>query len=254
MGLMQLNSEGWNKIETAVKVIQQNEPPEGYYVANSGGKDSGIIVDLCKRAGVKFDAHYNVSPIDPPEVYKFLKEHHPETQWDYYAKGFWNLVDKKGLPTRQSRWCCEVIKEGGGTGRTVITGIRWAESAKRSQRCMVESDRNDKTKKLLHAIICWNEAEVWEYYQITKIPYLSLYDIGWKRVGCIGCPMSNNQLKGLATYPKLGYLWKEHARIFFELHPNNKTSKALKTPDIFWNWWLSGKSVKAYLNEQQSKF
>ena len=46
------------KIETAIKRLQSFEPPEGYYVAFSGGKDSQCIYHLCKLGGVKFDAHY----------------------------------------------------------------------------------------------------------------------------------------------------------------------------------------------------
>ena len=152
MGLMQLNEAGLNKIETAIEIIRQNAT-EPYYVANSNGKDSGICIDLVKRANVPADFHYNVSPIDPPEVYKFLKEHHPETEWEYYAKNFWQMVEKNGVPTRFSRWCCKVIKEHGGSGRTVITGIRSAESSKRKTRCQIETSKQDKTKKFLHPII-----------------------------------------------------------------------------------------------------
>jgi phosphoadenosine phosphosulfate reductase len=254
MGLMQLNEMGWNKIQMAIEVIKQNEPPEGYYVANSGGKDSGIIVDLCKKAGVKFDAHYCVSPIDPPEVYKFLKEHHPETQWDYHAKGFWK--NNKGMPTKQFRWCCKLIKESGGTGRTVVTGIRWAESAKRKSRCMIEPDKNDNTKHFLHPIICWNNSEVFEYYKLTNIPIIELYKRGFKRVGCIGCPQDTNRhrLQVLEYYPKISLAWRNMANSYFDNHPETPSLKLLGSKDNYWNWWLSGKSVKNYLNEQQSKF
>ena len=249
---MQLNAEGMTKIDTAIAVIKEFVPPEGYYVANSGGKDSGIIVDLCKRTGVKFDAHYCVSPIDPPEVYKFLKDYHPETVWDYHAKGFWNI--DVGYPIRKQRWCCRYIKESGGEGRTVITGIRWAESAKRSQRCLLEPDRNKKKMKTyLHAIICWSDEEVWEYYRMFKIPHLSLYDNGWTRVGCVGCPLSNNRLRELANYPKIAMNWRSHGDRYFDNHPENKTCKALGSKGAYWNWWLSGLSVKKYLNLEQGK-
>jgi phosphoadenosine phosphosulfate reductase len=257
MGLMQLNEMGWNKIETAIEVIKQNEPPEGYYVANSGGKDSGIIVDLCKKAGVKFDAHYNVSPIDPPEVYKFLKEYHPETQWEYFARGFWNeYFPKFGLPNRRKRWCCKVIKECGGSGRLVITGIRWAESTKRKSRCQIEVSRQDSTKRFLHSIICWSDVEVWEYYRMFKLPYLSLYDNGWERVGCIGCPQATPTQRQFQFihYPKIAQNWRNAADKYFVKHLSNKYLAQLSTTDNYWNWWLSGKSVKNYLNEHQSKF
>ena len=51
------------------------------------------------------------------------------------------LIAKKGLPTRLVRFCCAELKERGGTGRLVITGVRWAESARRkNQRGMIEFD------------------------------------------------------------------------------------------------------------------
>lgn len=48
-----------NKVDYAIAQIRLHEPSEGYYVAFSGGKDSCVILDLVKRAGVKYDAHYN---------------------------------------------------------------------------------------------------------------------------------------------------------------------------------------------------
>src|SRR3990167_4817746 len=127
MGLEQLELEtGLNKVEVAIGLLRAWEPPEGYYLAFSGGKDSVAIYDLAQKAGVKFDAHYCVSPIDPPQIYQFIKEHYPDVQWDNHARGFWKLVVRKGLPMRQSRWCCQIIKEAGGHGRNVIVGNRRA--------------------------------------------------------------------------------------------------------------------------------
>jgi len=254
MGLMQLNELGLNKIEMAVEIIRQNAT-EPYFVCDSGGKDSNVVVDLImNQAKVPADYHYNVSPIDPPQVYKFLKEFHPFTQWDLHAKDFWQKVDKKGLPTRTRRWCCEIIKEGGGSGRIVVTGVRWAESSKRACRRMLEPDKHDKTKRYLHPIICWTDVEVWEYIHKYNLPYNPLYDNGWKRIGCIGCPIAGakTQRRELLAYPETAYKWKVHATNFFNTHP--ESVEMYETPDNFWNWWLSGKSVKNYLNKSQSKF
>jgi len=115
MSLEQLELEtGFNKVEIAIALLRAWEPLEGYYLAFSGGKDSVAIYDLAVKAGVKFDAHYCVSPIDPPQIHQFIRERYPDVQWDYHARGFWKMVDKNGLPTRISRWCCRVIKEAGG--------------------------------------------------------------------------------------------------------------------------------------------
>jgi len=60
MGLKQLNFDMLNKTEVAIQRLKQHEPPDGYYLGFSGGKDSIDIYDIAVKAGVKFDAHYNV--------------------------------------------------------------------------------------------------------------------------------------------------------------------------------------------------
>lgn len=126
------------KVENAIKRLQSFEPPEGYYVAFSGGKDSQCIYHLCQMAGVKFDAHYNVTSVDPPELVQFIKRQYPDVIFDLprYADGsritMWNLIPRKGIPPlRTQRYCCEELKEASGEGRIVVTGVRWAESARR---------------------------------------------------------------------------------------------------------------------------
>jgi phosphoadenosine phosphosulfate reductase len=254
MGLMQLNAEGMTKIDTAIAVIKEFEPPEGYYVADSGGADSGIIVDLVmNQAKSKADYHYNVSPIDPPEVYLFLKEKRPLTKWEYFARGFWKI--NEGLPTRKFRWCCRLIKEAGGMGRTIVTGIRWAESTNRKSRCLLEPHRTEENTSFLHPIICWTNEERDEYYKITGIPKISLYEQGFTRIGCVGCPQApkKTRLMQLERYPKIAHNWRAYADRYFDNHPNTKSLKALGSKDAYWNWWLSGLSVKKYLNLEQRK-
>jgi hypothetical protein len=130
MSLLDIQN-GMNKIEIAIAVIQQNIPHDvpflPYYVCDSGGADSGIVVDLVKRAGVRADFHYNVSPIDPPEIYAFLKKERPETKWEYFARGFWK--ENRGLPTRRFRWCCALIKEAGGSNMAEWVPTKFPEKA-----------------------------------------------------------------------------------------------------------------------------
>lgn len=104
--------------EQSIARIKQYEPPEGYYVAFSGGKDSIVILHLCKLAGVKFTAHYHKTTIDPRGVPSFIRKHYPEVLVEHpYIKGkptnFYRLVSQFGLPRRNIRWCCRVLKEGG---------------------------------------------------------------------------------------------------------------------------------------------
>ena len=138
--LGQLNLWGKNKVEVAIDRLQSFEPKEGYYLAFSGGKDSQCIYHLAEMAGVKFDAHYRITSVDPPELVRFIKTQYPDVALDYPrdADGnvitMWNLIPKQTIPpTRKARYCCVKLKESGGEGRLTVTGVRWAESPARKQ-------------------------------------------------------------------------------------------------------------------------
>ena len=73
------------------------------------------------------------------------------------------LIVEKGFPTRVNRWCCKLLKECNGEGRFMVTGIRWAESARRSKRKMTEVCNKKTGGRYLHPIIDWTTKEVWEY-------------------------------------------------------------------------------------------
>ena len=137
--LGQLNMYGMDRVETAIERLKAFEPPEGYYLAFSGGKDSVAVKALADMAGVKYDAHYNNTSVDPPELVQFIKTF-DDVQMDSPKDKdgnritMWNLIPKKKMPpTRVVRYCCTELKESQGKGRLTITGVRWAESAKRKQ-------------------------------------------------------------------------------------------------------------------------
>lgn len=163
-----------DKVKKAIDRLKAFEPSEGYYLAFSGGKDSQCIYHLAKMAGVKFDAHYHVTSVDPPEVVRFIREQYPDVKFDvrrwndgkpehYYSDGrpkpvtMWNLIESSCMPpTRPHRYCCEALKEHGGAGRVTVTGVRWAESAKRSANHGAVDIRTQSKK--LHAEVADNQA------------------------------------------------------------------------------------------------
>lgn len=109
MSLYQLNLEGDNRIEAAIKLLRKYEPPEGYFLAFSGGKDSTVIYDLAVKSGVKFDAHYNRTGIDPPDLVYFIREHYPNMDWIKPLIPIWKLVVTNGLPTRSGMTLCLLV-------------------------------------------------------------------------------------------------------------------------------------------------
>ena len=67
-----------------------------------------------------------------------------------------------------------------------------------------------KESLLISPIIYWTEQDVWEFLNdVVKIPHCSLYDEGWHRIGCIGCPMSSHKQKMLESerYPHVKRNW-----------------------------------------------
>jgi phosphoadenosine phosphosulfate reductase len=261
-----------DKEEISIDRIKQFEPEEGYYLAFSGGKDSIVIEKLCELAKVKYTANYAHTTVDPPELIYFIRENYPNVNIIKPELSMWRLIEKKKMPpTRRVRYCCEVLKEEGGQGRFVITGVRHEESSARSKRRYVEYDAygsqskkakkerekfnlmndNDekrrmlehcqiKGKNILNPIIDWTEQEVWEFIKKYNLEYPVLYDEGWDRIGCIGCPLAktNTQLKEFRRYPKYYFNYIKAFDRMIENRIKNDMDTEWKDGVEVMQWWL----------------
>ena len=179
----------------AINFIKQHEPVEGYFVGFSGGKDSIVTLDLVRRSGVGYKAYYNMTFIDPPEVVKFIKAEYPEVVRLKPDMTFWQGCLKNQMPLQRQRWCCTVLKHGTKSLKAVnlnnrILGLRAEESSRRAKRGMIEK-REDYTN--YKPIFKWSSADIWEYIKHDGLKYPSLYDEGFKRLGCVVCCMDKNK-------------------------------------------------------------
>ena len=131
----------------------------------------------------------------------------------------WNLIPKKLMPpTRLVRYCCSELKETFGNGRFIATGVRWDESRNRkewgsfsqpnerlqlSDEFMLNSDNEkyrrvtehcmQKNKMIVNPIIDWTDNDVWTFLRQENIKFNVLYECGYRRVGCIGCPIAGKK-------------------------------------------------------------
>lgn len=265
----QLNIYGMTKLEVSIERIKQIEPRGGsWYLAFSGGKDSCVIKALCDMAGVKYDAHYRVTSVDPPELVRFIREKHQDVEFEFprYSDGtvvtMWNLIAKDTMPpTQLARYCCRYLKEEGGADRDKITGVRWAESNRRRRRSGLEIQQKGRENEkldpdnmdddmvrycmqskgfILNPIIDWTDDEVWEFIHRYNVPYCELYDQGFKRLGCIGCPMSTQARKELEMYPKYK---QAYIRAFSRMlkNPVKRNYTKWQTGEEVYSWWLSNR-------------
>lgn len=230
-----------DKVQVAIDRLKEHEPPEGYFLAFSGGKDSIVIKTLADMAGVKYDAHMSKTSVDPPELIYFVRQHHADVNIDNPGITMWKLIPKKLMPpTRMVRYCCSELKEYGGKGRLIITGVRQQESIKRSKRQMLEKGRRDKTKSFINPIIDWSESDVWEFIRGYGIPYCLLYDEGFTRLGCVGCPLASKaQVRDFDRWPKYkeGYI-RAFDRMIEERKRRERPGQWQSGEEVM-AWWLS---------------
>jgi len=233
---------GKTAADYSVEILRTFEPPEGYYLAFSGGKDSIVLKAMADLAGVRYDAHYHTTCCDPPEVVQFIRQHHPDVERSVPPKTMWQLIVDKGmLPTRTARWCCSELKERGGEGRIVLTGVRSEESLRRANRKIVEVCYKNPSKRFVHAIKHWTSSDVWNYIRGAHLPDPSLYDEpGITRVGCVLCPFSRAVAFDIARWPKGAAAWKRAAFRGWEANrlKGRSIPRLFANPEAYWAWWL----------------
>ncbi len=236
-----------DKVQQAIDRFRQYEElteGKGFYIAFSGGKDSCCIKALADIAGVKYDAHYNVTGIDPPELVWFIKRDHPDVIFERPEKTIYSMMLEKSNgfpPMRWARWCCKLLKERGGAGRLIVTGVRWEESTKRKNRKVFEVCRKGQNRKYLHPIIDWTEGDVWEFIHEYDMLYCKLYDEGRKRIGCLMCPSASTEQREeeARRYPRIAMQWRRYMKLLWDDRiARGKPFTDWETPDEMFEWWL----------------
>jgi phosphoadenosine phosphosulfate reductase len=235
MGLTQLNFEGQDKIQFSIEIIQAYEPAKGYDLKMSGGKDSVALMRLADMAKSKYTPYYNQTGIDPPEVPKFIKEYYPQVIFIKPKFTMWEGIERKGLPTRLRRWCCQPLKHSSNKDTIKLTGIRAAESNGRRKQCF-KSEYDGET--LINPMFLWSDNDVWDFIRQENIPYCSLYDNGFKRIGCILCPLGRKVQRHLEAnrYPKFVAAYKRASL----RHAVKMGDEAVETHNDYFNRWLNG--------------
>jgi phosphoadenosine phosphosulfate reductase len=252
--------------DNACTVLRDFEPEQGYYGCFSGGKDSIVIKHVAKLSGVNVTWHYNNTTIDPPELIYYIREHHPDVIWENPKKNFFTRMVEKGFPTRICRWCCEEYKESmSPIGARLILGVRATESPRRAKVWKMVTAHRKTGDFAISPILNWLDRDVWDFIRIHKLPYCSLYDDGFKRLGCIGCPMGReaSRIKEFNRWPQYEKKWKRSFQRIWDRRTGSKQRDGciwfgdayFKNWEEMWGWWLSDKPLpKKLISDEPELF
>lgn len=245
-------------------------------ITDSGGKDSSVCKELAIRAGIPFEIMHSHTTADAPETVRFVRQEakrfedlgiqYTINMPTYKGKrtSMWGLIPQKSMPpTRLIRYCCSVLKETGGAGRFIATGVRWAESISRKNgrgifekngdkehRIILNNDNDDrrrlfencrlKSKRTVNPIIDWSDADVWQFLEESKVPTNPLYAEGWCRVGCVGCPMAGQagRLEEFERWPKYKNLYLLAFKNLLDERAARGMYASWQTPEDVYNWWM----------------
>lgn len=205
-------------------------------VSYSGGKDSDVVLELCKMAGINYRIIHKCTTIDPPYTLTHCVDMGAEIIKP--QKTMFQLIRERGFPTRRARFCCEHLKEYKVLS-IAVQGIRRAESTKRASLykepiiCRFYGNKKEKAQIIL-PILDWTDLDVKRFISMRGLKLHPLYysdgkiDIS-RRLGCIGCPLaSDNGLSDFKQYPKMVKAWLKNGEIWWNNHPNTKSHKKFR--------------------------
>ena len=223
------------KVDFAVKLLQSIPTDDGpVEISYSGGKDSDVILELAKMAGIPYRTIYKCTTIDPSGTIKHCKDVGAEVLKP--EKTFFQLIQERGVPTRFTRFCCEYLKEYKVLDRAV-QGIRRCESTKRAERYkepeICRTYPKGQKARIYLPILEWTDEDVAQFIAERGIKCHPLYydEQGnfhvERRLGCMGCPLMS-QKKRVAEFqkhPKLLKLWIRSQQIYIDNHPESKSAE-----------------------------
>lgn len=235
-----MTEELQKKVDRAIKLLQSTCKDQQVELCYSGGKDSDVILELAKMAGINYRAIYKNTTIDPSGTIKHCIDNGVEVVRPKIS--FFQLIEKKGFPTRRARFCCEYLKEYKIMDKA-IQGIRRSESVKRAKTyneptmCRIYGSKKNYVEAIF-PILDFTDKDIEEFIKERDIKLHPLYynEDGSlnikKRLGCMGCPLkSDNGLADFKANPKLVRAWLRAGKKWWDSKPNIESRK--KYSDIY---------------------
>jgi phosphoadenosine phosphosulfate reductase len=184
------------KVARSIGIISETENlfgREHIAVAFTGGKDSTTLLHLIRTAyhgTVPFKVFNIDTSLKFREIYEIRDRIAKE--WDIDLIVLSNKDPEAAIrQAKDSAECClslktNVLNDGIKMHgiKALMTAIRWDEQPSRADERYF-SERPGHVR--VHPILHFMEKDIWSYIRQNKIPYCTLYDRGYRSLGCAPC-------------------------------------------------------------------
>lgn len=140
------------------------------------GRNFQQTYDLMEETMGRYKFHYEVYAPENSELEPFLAEYGPNAFYDKVE------LRQKCCELRKVRPLQRVLSAVDGW----ICGLRREQSPTRQEVGLLEWDSHHAIYKV-NPLAAWNEEQVWAYIRRENIPYSSLYNKGFRSIGCQPC-------------------------------------------------------------------
>lgn len=203
-------------------------------LAYSGGKDSDVMLELCRMSNVKVRVIHRCTTIDPSGTLKHCLDAGAEILRP--RRDFRGCIERSGFPSRFVRHCCGELKEY-AVCDYVLVGVRRSESVAREKRYTCDEDLvayNGRGRAYqYYPLLNWRDEHIEEFIRERGIKCHPLYyDADGvfhveRRLGCMCCPLQywKRRIEEFRKNPRMVRLYLRAGRRYMLSHPDSTTCK-----------------------------
>lgn len=105
-----------------------------------------------------------------------------------------------------------------------------------------------KAKTVVNPIIDWKDADIWEYINSERVETNTLYNLGYFRVGCIGCPMAGkHRHKEFNDFPKIKNAYISAFDRMIEQRKLKGLESQWKNGNEVFSWWMEDENIEGQM-------